>query len=115
MMVMIQMEMVDQATVVWKKTTIYELEDLLLHLMNVNNVSLDTTLMKIKITEKVDVGMVKEQAMRHEMTIILNLVMDAIQTEQKLKIHGCALAGQIPRKTNEHFAILQLGGIQITI
>ena len=45
----------------------------------------------IQRNEYLDEEMVKEQVMRHEMTIILDLMMDEIQIEHKLKIHGYAL------------------------
>ena len=48
------MEMDDQVTVVQLKITMYDLEGLLLQLINVSNETLDTTPMKLKITEKVD-------------------------------------------------------------
>ena len=45
----------------------------------------------IQLNEYLNEEMVKEQVMRHVMTAILNLEMDAIQIDHKLKIHGYAL------------------------
>ena len=59
--------------------------------------------------------MVKDQEMRLAMTTILRLMMGAIQIEHKLKCHGYDQEAPLLQKMNEHFAILQLGGIQIMI
>ena len=57
--------------------------------------------------------MVKEQAMRHAMTTILYLMMDAIQIEHRLKIHGCALEEIQQQKTCDNTVTQVLGGIEI--
>ena len=45
----------------------------------------------IQLSEHHYVEMVKEQVMRYVMTTIPYLVMDAIQIDRKLRIHGYAL------------------------
>ena len=57
--------------------------------------------------------MVKEQAMRHAMTTILYLMMDAIQIEHRSKIHGCALEEIQQQKMCDNTVIQVLGGIEI--
>ena len=60
MMVIMQMKMADQVIAVRLKITMCVQEGLLLQLTYVNYETLDTILMKIKIPEKVDEGMVSK-------------------------------------------------------
>ena len=67
----------------------------------------------IQLNEYHYVAMVKEQEMRYAMTTILNLEMDAIQIDRKLRIHGYALEETRQQKTCDNTVILALDGIEI--
>ena len=99
------MEMDDQVTVVQLKITMCDLEGLLLQLINVINETLDTTRMKLKITEKVYEEMDLKLLKRNVTITTMYQMMDVALTDQKLNIHMCAMEALILQKINENVAI----------
>ena len=95
----------DQVTEVQLKITMFDLEGLLLQLINVINETLDTTRMKLKITEKVYEEMDSKLLKRNATITTMIQMMDVVLTDQKLRIHMCAMEALILQKINENVAI----------